>query len=142
VNLAQEIARNGALVSEHNKAAPTPKNLVLRNRLISGLSKVIIALEPEKGSYRTISYALRQGRPVFIFAKLGGRKFLRGEDGTYMVDHRSFPSVEYMVESVIAKSDKLGRDLENAPEGLFSPLQKPTTLVNLISPVPQGFQGR
>jgi DNA processing protein len=141
-DLAQAIADNGALVSEHHKANPTPKNLVLRNRLISGLSQIVLVLEPERGSYRTIDYALRQGRLVFIFARLGGRRFLRGEDGAYMVDDRSFPSVEYMVESVIAKSGELGRDLDNAPDGLFFPFTKSSNFGKLIKSSPaRGFKG-
>lgn len=104
--LAQVIVGRGALVSEHHRADPTPESLVLRNRLISGISRMVLALEPEKGALRTIRYALAQARPAFIVTRLRSRKFLRREDGVYLVDHRAFSSVDEMARGMILKNFK------------------------------------
>ena len=66
--LAERICENGALFSEHPfTAQPTPANLILRNRLISGLSMATIVVEANEngGAIRTASFALEQGRLVF-----------------------------------------------------------------------------
>jgi hypothetical protein len=53
-----------------------------------------------------------------------------------MVDYRSFPSAEYMVESIIAKSNELGRDLEKASDSLFFPFTKASNFGKLIKSSP------
>ncbi len=66
--LADRICENGALFSEHPfTTQPTPANLILRNRLISGLAIATIVIESEKngGAIRTADFALEQGRLVF-----------------------------------------------------------------------------
>ena len=65
---AERICENGALFSEHPfTTQPTPTNLILRNRLISGLSTATIIVESEEngGAIRTAAFALEQGRLVF-----------------------------------------------------------------------------
>ena len=66
--LAERICENGAIFSEHPfTTQPTPTNLILRNRLISGLSIATIIVESEEngGAIRTAAFALEQGRLVF-----------------------------------------------------------------------------
>ena len=66
--LAERICENGALFSEHPfTTQPTPANLVLRNRLISGLSIATIVVEDNEngGAIRTAAFALEQERLVF-----------------------------------------------------------------------------
>ena len=66
--LAEQICENGALFSEHPfTTQPTPTNLILRNRLISGLSIATIVVESEEngGAIRTAAFALEQERIVF-----------------------------------------------------------------------------
>ena len=66
--LADQICENGALFSEHPfTTQPTPANLVLRNRLISGLSIATIVVEDSEngGAIRTAAFALEQERLVF-----------------------------------------------------------------------------
>ncbi len=66
--LADRIRENGALFSEHAfTTQPTPANLILRNRLISGLAIATIVIESKEngGAIRTAEFALEQGRLVF-----------------------------------------------------------------------------
>ncbi len=66
-HLAQEICEHGCLFSEHPfPTAPSPANLVQRNRIISGLSMATIVIETRKtgGAMHTARYAQRQDRSV------------------------------------------------------------------------------
>ena len=65
--LADRICENGALFSEHPfTTQPTPANLILRNRLISGLAIATIVVEADEngGAVSTARFALEQGRFV------------------------------------------------------------------------------
>jgi DNA processing protein len=66
--LASEIVdRGGALVSEYPKGTPTLRaNFIARNRLIAGLSDVLLVTEAalKSGSLHTARFALEQGKDV------------------------------------------------------------------------------
>ncbi len=65
--LARKIFETGCLFSEHPfPTTPTPANLVLRNRIISGLSMATVVVETPKdgGAMHTARYAELQDRPV------------------------------------------------------------------------------
>ena len=68
--LASQVCKSGMLLSEHPfSTRPTPANLILRNRIISGLSIATIVVEAREngGAVRTAGYALEQGRAVFAY---------------------------------------------------------------------------
>jgi len=64
-SLAESLTNQGALLSElHPDAGPTPPQLVARDRIISGLSRLTLVVESGEagGSMRTAEFARRQGR--------------------------------------------------------------------------------
>jgi DNA processing protein len=64
---SREILRRGCLISENYKGNGSRGTFVERNRIISGLSKYIIAVEsgPTGGTVRQVDYAVSQKRLVY-----------------------------------------------------------------------------
>lgn len=72
-DLAEQIVKRkaGVLLTEfHINTPPVPANLMMRDRLISGLSKAVIAIEGQanSGTLDTAKHALKQNRLLFYFA--------------------------------------------------------------------------
>ena len=68
--LAQEIIQSGAIISEVSAFVKTHKGrFISRNRLTSGLSQCVIAVESHGGggTLRQVTTAQSQGKPVFVF---------------------------------------------------------------------------
>ena len=66
--LAAGIQAHGCLLSEHPfQTSPSPRNLVQRNRIISGLSLATIVIEAREasGTLHTARFARSQGRQIF-----------------------------------------------------------------------------
>jgi DNA processing protein len=66
--LMAEIERKGAVISEFNIGiGPLAQNFPKRNRIISGLSRAIVAIEAKEksGVMNTVGWAASQGREVF-----------------------------------------------------------------------------
>lgn len=68
LDLAEEVATSGALVSEMPMGmAPLARHYVRRNRLIAGLSQAVVVVEAgaRSGALHTARYALDENRDVF-----------------------------------------------------------------------------
>jgi DNA processing protein len=66
--LMEEIIENGAVISEFNIGTPPlAHNFPKRNRIVSGLSKAIVAIEAKEksGVMNTVNWALDQNKEVF-----------------------------------------------------------------------------
>ncbi|UCC81097.1 MAG: DNA-protecting protein DprA [Candidatus Zixiibacteriota bacterium] len=67
--LSRQIEKSGLLVSEHDPhTGVTRPNLVLRNRIISGLSSAVVVAqigEKTAGELKTASCAIKQAKPLF-----------------------------------------------------------------------------
>lgn len=67
-SLAEEIMKNGLLISEYPPNMPPQKHhFPARNRIISGLSKSILVIEGKKrsGTFITVQQGLDQGKDIF-----------------------------------------------------------------------------
>lgn len=109
--LAVEICKSGALVSEHGPGVPPlPDHFPLRNRLISGISRGVVVVEANEksGSLITARYALDQGRDVMAVpgSVLGGRN--RGS-------HALLKDGAKVVETAVDILEELGWPLSSPP---------------------------
>ena len=106
-SLAHEIATSGLVLSEYAPdAAPLPFRFPLRNRLISGLSRVVVVIEASdrSGSLITAACALEQGRDVMAVPgnvlsgrNRGGHALIR--DGAKIVESADDIVEELGIES-------------------------------------------
>ncbi|WP_312046159.1 DNA-processing protein DprA [Anaerotignum sp.] len=67
--LMENIAKNGCVISEYPPGTePAPHHFPNRNRIISGLSKIVVVVEAGKksGTLITADIALESGREVFV----------------------------------------------------------------------------
>ena len=100
--LADQICEDGALFSEHPfTTQPTPANLILRNRLISGLSIVTIVVEENEngGAIRTADFASEQARLVFA-CNWAGRSRL-SEGPRKLIQHGAYPILPDQLDKVV-----------------------------------------
>ena len=66
--LAEEITKNGAVISEYPLGYPAlPINFAARNRIVSGLSRAVVVVEgaTKSGTLLTATAAAKQGKEVF-----------------------------------------------------------------------------
>ena len=80
--LMNEIAQNGAVISEFNIGTPPlAQNFPKRNRIISGLAKAIVAIEAKEksGVMNTVRWALEQNKDVYA---IPGNIYAKTSQGT------------------------------------------------------------
>ena len=109
--LARRIFETGCLFSEHPfPTPPTPANLVLRNRIISGLSMATVVVETPKdgGAMHTARYAELQDRPVF--ACQWGTQNEKSDGTRHLINKGAFSFLPDQLEKVV--------DMLEQPENL------------------------
>ncbi|NIM96573.1 MAG: hypothetical protein GTO24_00390 [candidate division Zixibacteria bacterium] len=78
VSLAEEISKNGALITEYNLNVPVKVGqLMARNRIVVGLSQAVIVVEMDENSPGTMdaaNVAIQQGKPLFVMRKEDSQK--------------------------------------------------------------------
>ena len=78
LSLAEEIAKNGALITEYNLNVPVKVGqLMARNRIVVGLSQAVIIVELNEegsGTMNAVDIAIKQGKPLFVVRKEGSQK--------------------------------------------------------------------
>jgi DNA processing protein len=120
--LAEQIAENGALISEFPMQTP-PKgnNFPRRNRLISGLSKAVLVVEAahKSGALITADLALEQGRDVFAVPGMAERLPSMGtnaliKQGARLVDSADDILEELGIPTTHNPEKTLGRIREDA----------------------------
>ena len=100
-DLAADIQARGCLLSEHPfRTSPSPRNLVKRNRIISGLSLATIVIEAREssGTLHTARFAQGQGKPLFACRWAEDR----GREGTRaLVRNGAFPFAPDGIDKVV-----------------------------------------
>ena len=69
-NLLSDIEKNGLLLSQFKEGfKATPYSFVLRNEIVVALSDVLVVVEAElsSGSMRSIEYALKMSKEIYVF---------------------------------------------------------------------------
>ncbi|MGB8658633.1 MAG: DNA-processing protein DprA [Candidatus Zixiibacteriota bacterium] len=79
VNLAEEISRSGALITEYGLNVPVKVGqLMARNRIAVGLSQAVLIVELDeesgKGTMDAADAAVKQGKPLFVMRKENSKK--------------------------------------------------------------------
>jgi len=120
--LAEQIVRNGALISEYPLGAkPEARNFPPRNRIISGLSLGVLVVEgsTRSGAMITAAYALEQGREVFavpgsiLSRNSGGPSFLIQQGAKLVTDVQDI--LEELNLNMVAQQREVRQALPNNP---------------------------
>ena len=111
--LAREIVKNGCVFTEFPPGtAPNGYNFPVRNRIISGLSKVTLVIEGKErsGALLTARHAKNQGRAVYALPGNVGNK--NSELSNLLIKNGA---------SLCTSADDIIRDFENESRGILNP---------------------
>jgi len=112
-NLLEEIEKNGLLLSQFEPDfRATPWSFVVRNELVVALGEVLVVAEAElgSGSMRSIEFALKMGKEIFVFPHRLGEssatnKLLQEGKAEVIYDIDSFVSRFGEVAGKVSESD-------------------------------------
>lgn len=127
-NLAKEIIKHGAVISEYPLGiAAVPQNFPARNRIISGMSKGVIVVEAneQSGSLITADFALEQGRDVFAVPGNIGAPNSKGtneliKNGAKLVASMDDILEEYGIEMIDSKILAEAEDLDEIEKRILA----------------------
>ncbi len=124
-----DIANNGLLLSEYEKNVPAhPMKFIGRNRLMVGLSSVVIAIEADldSGTSQTMRLAKEMGKPIYVIPHRLGEsmattQYLTSGHAKLIVDIHDFVSNIKMLLGVgINYKDKTETDKNNSHEAKYN----------------------
>jgi DNA processing protein len=119
-NLATEIVENGCLITELPPLSKAlPYHFPARNRIISGLSKAVIAVEAafKSGVFSTVRWALEYGRDVYALPGDINRKVSEGTNK--LIKNGAIPLTSYkdVLENTKLKvKEKKVKELNDIPD--------------------------
>jgi DNA processing protein len=119
-NLAPKIVENGCLITELPPLCRAlPYHFPARNRIISGLSKAVIAVEAaeKSGVFSTVRWALEYGRDVYALPGDINRKVSKGTNS--LIKNGAFPLTNYkdILENTRLKiEEKKDKDIKKIPD--------------------------
>ncbi|MFQ5824581.1 MAG: DNA-processing protein DprA [bacterium] len=102
IRIAEEMILQGAVISElHPNTPPISRNLMARDRIVSGLAKAVIVVEANEksGSIDTARKARKQNRPVFAvdLGSPGTTQLIQSEASTISLEKLN---VEEIIQSI------------------------------------------
>ncbi|MCL2015101.1 MAG: DNA-processing protein DprA [Defluviitaleaceae bacterium] len=109
LELRDKIARNGCVISEYPPGvAPRAMHFPARNRIISGLSKVVVVAEAAKrsGTLITVDQALEQGREVMAVPGNITNKYSEGTNNLIKQGAEPICAYEDVLNIIGISSDK------------------------------------
>lgn len=132
----------GGIISELDVGTPPlPYNFPLRNRIISGLSDVVIVVEAREksGSLITADYALEQGKTIFACPGRVGDSLSRGtnnliKQGAYILTSADdvLEHLGLIVDGLIPKVEKDVSTLDYFEKLIYDTLQDDTLHIDQI----------
>ena len=132
----------GGIIAEVDIGTPPlPYNFPLRNRIISGLSDVVIVVEArdKSGSLITADYALEQGRTIFACPGRVGDSLSRGtnnliKQGAYILTSADdvLEHLGLIVDGLIPKVEKNIATLDYYERQIYDVLQEETLHIDQI----------
>lgn len=122
LRLAKEIVKRGCVITEYAPGTrPEKQNFPVRNRIISGLSRVTLVMEGEErsGALITARHAREQDRPVYAFPGNVGN---RGSEASNLLIKNG--------AKLFTAADDILRDFEIRSSGRLDPfaLSRPTSV--------------
>jgi DNA processing protein len=113
--LRERIVASGAVISEYPPGTePLARNFPARNRIVSGLSLGVVAVEAAKdsGVFSTVRWALEQGREVFAVPGDAHRPTSAGTNALIRQGAKLTMTVEDILEELPPREASGGPDLQ------------------------------